>query len=319
MHNMLSTNIRFKNNICLQNWSKVKFSHFLYTISFSLILFLNSFPSFADTMDKEDKAQNWYKIEVIIFKYLNFNPEITQYEPIPKVVTHYPDIPFIRVTEDAPLTSNQVSALDIKSLDLYKSYRILSHDRNTRVIYFQGWKQILLENDHATRIRIRSDETPEGYALKGNLFLNKQRFLHAKADLFLLDYEQAYEQSLPEWFYLSDALALPLTQLLIPSSDIDNQQAEPREKIIANMNQSIRLRRDEVHYIDHPAMGLLIEITPTDPPYVPEQNLVAPNTDSASQSHLAPGTEATGDNTSGSTTQNTTTPSTPKKPSASGQ
>jgi hypothetical protein len=236
--------------------------------------------AFADELDKEDQAQNWYKVEVIIFKYLNFNPKITQYEPIPKTVTHYPNIPFIRVMNDAPLTSNQITALDSRSLDLYKSEQILTHDRNTRVIYFAGWKQILLENDHATRIPIRGDNTPEGYGLKGNLFLSKQRFLHARADLFLVEYEQPSEQSLPEWFYLSDALALPFTQLLIPNPSVDNSLASPRKKIIANMNQSIRLRRNEVHYIDHPAMGLLIEIIPTDPPYIPDQKLITPNTDS---------------------------------------
>jgi|GEM_PF-4514774 len=219
------------------------------------------------TPEDQNKAEEWYQVEVIIFKYLSFSPAETQYEKIQPPTTK--NNPFEWIVQDTPLTSNQLPALNKDTLDLLSDYQKLRRYRSIKVLYFRGWKQKLIDGAAATRLIIQGGKYSAPYfELQGNIYLSKRRYLHSVSDLYLVNYDYGYKQTLKEWFLLSDALAVSIPQLLLPELNVNNRLAYIIPKYIAHLHQSIRLKLNELHYMDHPAMGVLMKIEATNPPYI---------------------------------------------------
>jgi hypothetical protein len=92
-----------------------------------------------------------------------------------------------------------------------------------RVLYHHAWRQPGYSPGKAVPVAVFNDEASGAGTLEGTISLNKRRFLHADVDL---------------WFEDGDSL-LPV-----------------------RMQQSRRMRSKELHYLDHPRLGVLIIARP---------------------------------------------------------
>jgi hypothetical protein len=93
------------------------------------------------------------------------------------------------------------------------------------------------------------------YQVEGKLSFELHRYLHIKTDM---------------WVSLGNPAAVINNSLMSPESH--SQPLPTPEFIFGHHQQSRRVRSSEVHYLDHPLLGMIITIVPWEPP--PEQDLV---------------------------------------------
>lgn len=137
-------------------------------------------------------------------------------------------------------------------------------DPDLRLLTHMAWIQPGLESEKTKGVRLalrHEDElaqqaivdpfTPP--ALEGVLTLTLSRYLHIKADLL---YREARRDSEIE---RDSQLTLPLDLFLLSESD-EPLPWSPWQ--IYRMDESRRMRSNELHYLDHPMFGMLVRVTP---------------------------------------------------------
>lgn len=173
----------------------------------------------------------------------------------------------------------------------------LANSRQYRVLFHEAWRQPLGPASSAKGILISAGE-PFGdhRELEGSITFSLGRFVEAKTKLWLTEFELDQGQSPGDWPLLptsplirtSNLETLTMgTDLLTPENitntedSTDNQQAYwsdaiQREEVLPDaaylprrivlLEEDRRLRSGELHYLDHPLMGVLILATPYETP-----------------------------------------------------
>ena len=113
------------------------------------------------------------------------------------------------------------------------------------------------------------ESMPPSYTLSGILSIGVGRYLHVDADLLLYKPQPKNEP-------LENEAPPPIiTELEPPQPFTDEQTVEPnaepvveREKTpeFSRIRGNLRMRSGDVHYLDHPLVGMLILFTPYTPP-----------------------------------------------------
>jgi hypothetical protein len=171
----------------------------------------------------------------------------------------------------------------------------LQRDSRYRVLFHQSWRQPVLEQTLAPALLISGgDAYGSHYELEGSILLYLSRFLHLQTQLWFSEFEVNYGQRPDAW----PILPLHPAQVQAPApesitatgdalsgftlgtadtwnidlgssylSDVPSSLGEPYlPKRIVTLQQSRRMRSDELHYIDHPLIGLIVQITPYERP-----------------------------------------------------
>jgi len=117
--------------------------------------------------------------------------------------------------------------------------RLKSRDRY-RVLYTATWIQAIPDRDKPVPILIQAGERKQGlFELEGTIAITLGRYLHANANLWFHSFPDKIEgaENIPEirWMQLSE---------------------------------SRRMRSTELHYLDHPKIGVLVQV---DPVKIPER------------------------------------------------
>lgn len=155
----------------------------------------------------------------------------------------------------------------LRSLDRSSGYRILFHS---------AWRQPLEEKRDAAPILVQGGRQFNEYnELEGYVRISVSRYLHIDTNLWLIDYAEALEAEDLPWNRASDQLnslfedesynqAIPLGSSVenTPSFVLEQAPAVYEPIHIVEFKQSRRMRSGELHYIDHPLMGILIRLTP---------------------------------------------------------
>lgn len=192
------------------------------------------------------------------------------------------DIAFHILPEDEFLLANEA-----KRLERSPNYRVLFH---------QAWRQPFMENDeNVPAILIRGgDMYDDHYELEGTItvslrrLLSEQavrRWLHVETNLWLTQFVTNYGQELESWPelpprpnrrpHLASDLDDDLTtvdsgwwQFRPQSTQYDSVLSKPYViENIVQMKQARKVqRREELHYLDNPQMGVLVYFTQYDPP-----------------------------------------------------
>lgn len=261
------------------------------------------------------QAQPWYQVELIIFSQTLSDHDAQEYWPS-DIVLAYPlgttRLKASPSTQSAPamqpgafyeLNAEQHQLTAVKnSLRKSSKYRVLRH---------LAWQQPGLDENQIRPVIITGGEKfGEHYELEGTITLKLSRYLHLQTNLWLTQFYPNYGQqsgytkwpnlpSIPgqtnsksrtsqvkatgyssQWsnsktqnnqadsFGLDDAL---------PGSSEGNRPPYIVDNIIFNQ-QSRKMRAEEIHYIDHPAMGIIAKITAIDrnKPIDQEPSLVTP-------------------------------------------
>jgi len=149
-----------------------------------------------------------------------------------------------------------------------------------RQLLHQAWRQPIGKRNQAESLLIRGgDSFDSHYELEGYINLSVERYLHINTDLWLSTFVSNVGREQEPWPILPKAPLSSVAKTNIPTTDIfaggDNYSnsyiENPFLDISSNqysvdrtiaLRQHRRMRSNELHYIDHPLMGVLIKITP---------------------------------------------------------
>jgi hypothetical protein len=151
-------------------------------------------------------------------------------------------------------------ALDASDQQLGSIARSLGRSSKFELLSHLAWRQPV--GAEATPILVQlGQHYGDDHEIDGILSFSRTRFLHIAADLWYTQFTARFEQQ-------------PLPQQNEPSAARDLAQRYP-ELVEANrlgetympvhryhLLQSRRMRSGELHYIDHPFFGILVQITP---------------------------------------------------------
>ncbi|WP_421862261.1 CsiV family protein [Motiliproteus sp.] len=158
-----------------------------------------------------------------------------------------------------------------------------------RILLDATWNQPVHDPGKNRAIAIRGGERLNNglFELEGQLTLSLARFLHLHPNLFLsrplpADWQPRHPAALTPATSVSDPVATTAeatdlnaetdsNSIAINSQTIPTQPSESAEintdgYLTTRLDQPRRMRRNELHYLDHPQFGLLIRLTPIEPP-----------------------------------------------------
>ncbi|MCA6058204.1 hypothetical protein HUF18_00300 [Thalassolituus sp. ST750PaO-4] len=136
-----------------------------------------------------------------------------------------------------------------------------------KVIWHQAWVEPIQEEGQAIRhnLNVRLQDKLD-IQLTGNFELHRSRYLHINTDLQVQQYEIHEPAEL-------SALTLPASDNradyrndLLAQTDMEASMAVdlPAPIRAARVQQSRRMRSNELHYIDHPMLGIVLKIIPVE-------------------------------------------------------
>lgn len=207
-------------------------------------------------------------------------------EPSHSVASNSVNLPALlrKLPPDERVLNESAAALDRR-----KAYRVLFHE---------AWLQQLESPENAAALVVNGGSSyGNHFALEGSVKFSKKRFLHINSNLWLNDFDTLpHNSGQDEWqHYYADAIMLPLVPtapLVRPDNNVDisdnagmlqaanpknspahiftqNKQANVQNNFIVKhvytMKEYRRLKRNEVHYLDHPRFGLIVTISKYEP------------------------------------------------------
>ncbi len=211
----------------------------------------------------------WYQVELIVFENLQadadgeawpvtpgypdidsaldiLSSEMTlQAEPIVKAETEVNltapgwDTPAEVQKPEPPVTYQQLSADKLRIADVFSRMR---RSANYRPLLHLGWIQSGAEEtvSQAVRVALNSEEDPTSITnqqiLDGFVKMRKSRFIHIEADLVYF---------------------LPQTAFM--------ETSKHGYASLVRLQESRKMRLNELHYLDHPLFGVVLYVSPLQP------------------------------------------------------
>ncbi|UTW04845.1 hypothetical protein KDX31_07560 [Amphritea atlantica] len=238
-------------------------------LALTLIL-LNSSTVQADTSD--------YKVELLIFSHKSSDALSDEI---------WPDIDSIPQRRSRSLKYNQqgqnsayFTRLPKSALSLSNKQASLRRSSLYRVLFHEAWIQPIGETKGEHVVRLNGGEILDNglYELDGYISIDKARYLHFRSDLFhsrRLSPEESLmllkpspgptlttnTETSPETI-----TGMPVTQLQDSSTNGNRYLTQTRipDFITVEMESARRMRRNELHYLDHPLFGMLVMISPAE-------------------------------------------------------
>lgn len=157
--------------------------------------------------------------------------------------------------------------------DFQQTNRALRQSPDHRLLFHGLWRQPVLDPGQGTPIYISGGETFGNYQeLMGSLeigFNQGQTRVVIDTDLWLGEFTstpapETGTQSLPQW-----SVPLPPESFREPSSLESELTTEYFPARVYHMQQSREMRSTEFHYLDHPALGIVVMVEPYELPEAP--------------------------------------------------
>lgn len=237
---------------------------------FSLLVFL---AGIHQTVHAETK---YYDVEVIIYEdarasYLSAEQWEEHISPLEDQTTSQTGSAN-EITDDIPLDSR---VAEIEPLILKEEAKRVRVSSNYNLLWYSAWRQPGLDKENAFEIDI---DTLENHAIRkskntinGHLKVVLARYLHFYAEL---DYQR--EAMVPIQKLQPETVAGEINQNLLEGElapEITPDTDEPEELVPAIQHFRIishrRMRSKELHYLDHPLIGILVQINPSSVPDEP--------------------------------------------------
>jgi hypothetical protein len=146
-----------------------------------------------------------------------------------------------------------------EQLVLKNQAKQLKYNSNYKVIYHGAWQQQLSDGQPMTSFRLAVEI--DGNELDGTINIIRKRYLHVAADLWM--HEIANNN-----FEINTALKQQKHRSVDNKSVLTAENVTTNGQVIeaieyARLFKRERMKSNELHYIDHPLMGMLIQITPS--------------------------------------------------------
>jgi len=210
-----------------------------------------------------------------------------------------------KVIDQPPMETPRIF-LNNDQFELSQEARKLRNRSAYRVLFHNAWREQLEPTELSKAIPISGGEQFEGRSeLEGWIRISLDRFLHLDSYLWKVDYELNYGQETDYWppiplqpkpEQVSNAEEIPDEDVQLGFSqyfnagkktiDVDAQSLKSQLSLdaydsiekspyvvnrIVTLKQKRRMRSEELHYIDHPKLGILARVTPYTV-YLPEED-----------------------------------------------
>jgi hypothetical protein len=200
-----------------------------------LVLALLGSPAFA-----QETAQ-WYEVEVIIFKHWEAGGADAE------LARGYTEAPAAERVVSLGMAADGLTPLPADALRLQGVYQVLARSQDYQPLLHVGWRQQGLGREQAPAVAVPAEWVPGQEAppaLYGLIKVYKERFLHAVVDL---RHQRAGAQQ-----GLAEVQGADGSMMVIapPPATVHQQER--------------RMRSGELHYLDHPSLGVLIQVTPVE-------------------------------------------------------
>ncbi len=213
------------------------------------------------------------------------------------------------VDANAETTSSCPEAADLDREAYYllpKALRVLNEQaqelkwsRQHRVLFHQAWRQPIVDRTQATSIIISAGDSYGVHSeLEGTLSISVSRYLHLKTNLWFSEFAHNYGQDKGLW----PELPIRPSQQEYSLTQFEENIQSPWDRVqplndeydkildrpfvpdrITLIKQKRRMRSKEVHYIDHPKVGIVILVEPYE---IPEVTPVEPALENSSEDAL---------------------------------
>ncbi len=189
--------------------------------------------------------------------------------------------------EEPPLYPTPFVALPPSSREFYGKAAYMQRTGEYRTLFHETWIQPVLEEERAIPLILdRSGDDQAWPRLQGSIKLHLSRYLHIEANLWLNtrgDYLPEHwrmpppplgpvsvivEEPEPEQQVLEEEEPVLLEEEEAAELE-EEEQAEPEGPVYpwrhaVLLHQKRKMRSNEVHYIDHPLLGVVVKLTPLD-------------------------------------------------------
>ncbi len=215
-----------------------------------------------------NSGERWLLVDYILFEHLATDRSVLRHEQ-PRLDPAKPAgaLRYMSRASSAssPTQNNQVLArLNNYPLDAAAGH--LRYLRREFRIWSRGhWEQpkpgkrplpVQLE----TESRLTANETK----LQGTINIRRHRYYHVDIDASLYVPMRLPWESLLDWVYTAESQRWPLSWLLLPMSAQqamnNNFGSTELPMQLIRFKASRRMKVGEIHYLDHPAMGLLVTV-----------------------------------------------------------
>lgn len=272
---------------------KLKAMKILSVLTFVFVIASINHLSYAQDIPA-DKAlpnhQGWYQVEMIIFS--RTNPALQEHFPT-NIQLHYPVLFQTLKDPKAVDTGNQTHsaagnlladntpapAIDLNSQPFYQlpqEMRQLNYQANKmagsseyQLLFHEAWRQPINNKSQADWILINAEKKPASQ-LSGAIRLSVATYLVLETNLWFAEFEPKLDDNESIWPDLPERPDLIAKETLSSQNDTNNQEfieetLEPpntvQTKRVVLLKSKREMRSNEVHYIDHPLVGIVIKIT----------------------------------------------------------
>ncbi|BFM06990.1 CsiV family protein [Halioxenophilus aromaticivorans] len=201
------------------------------------------------------------------------------------------------VPSSEPVTTEPFTELSSDQHSLNTLVETLERNSKYRVLKHVAWRQPAYDSeDTRPVVMVGGDAFEDHHELEGTVALKVSRYLHLQTNLWMTQFYPNYGQqsgytkwpALPDvpgseigvegtpealeyssegWLTDTSSANTSTSQFGLDSNFSSSEIKGPAyiiDNIIFN-HQSRKLRTDELHYIDHPAMGIIAKVTEWDP------------------------------------------------------
>jgi len=223
-------------------------------------------------------ASSWYKVEVIIFA--NNDPMAIHEESWPEIN----EIPFrdravaLKGRPSAGENPTAYQSLPSSRHSLKSVKNRLNNSSDYRVLFHEAWMQPVSHTQNPRPIKINAGRVLDNgmQELEGHIAVGRGRYLHFRPDLYIsqLVAPSNNAPTVPAEETQTEAMLTMQGQSETPPEAAQTTQAIQTiaktasafpmipEVLTAHQSQARRMKSKELHYIDHPLMGILVEIKP---------------------------------------------------------
>jgi len=207
-------------------------------------------------------AQSWYQVNLVVFE----NRSVVSGD---EVLTQPQDAIFVAPenivdVESIPEAGNEqgFQRTTISDQEFNNVLGALRRSSGYRVVLVKSWRQPGLERDQAIPVLVQGGDTfGSHYRLEGSVRLVLSRYLHLETDLWLGDYVQQIEAP-QQW----DLDAAPVIPMAPPPAEMTDAETPAVPDFVptqlVRLQESRRMRSSELHYIDHPMLGVIAKVLP---------------------------------------------------------
>lgn len=255
----------------------------------------------SEQQNGHSNAGRWFQVEIIVFAQ---NPDQRQQETWPtNIALAYP--PNWKQLEDPELTEHTDLEALLATADYYQlpleqrllnnNVRDLERSPAHRVLFHEAWRQQVWGVDEAPSLLLTGGrQYGDHFELEGSIQLSVARYLHLKTNLWFTEFHHNFGQQASDYpplpaiptrfvdeeLQVAGDSALPSwDQLQLISNEYEKILEQPyvRSRIIT-MQQKRRMRSKEIHYIDHPVIGILVYIIPYELPETEPEDVTEDDT-----------------------------------------